>query len=99
MTAAALAAVASVAPGEQEDAVVVRSLQFAFPFSQASVIENVDLLLPRGSRCLLTGANGAGELWQEAVAAGASRPLQAAAARAQRFLSWTAKAAFRHVVF
>lgn len=61
MTAPQLAAVASVEQGEQEDAVVVRSLGFAFPFSQASVIRDLDLQLPRGSRCLLTGANGAGE--------------------------------------
>lgn len=62
MTAAALVAVADVASGEEKDAVVVRSLGFAFPFSQTSVIRDLDLQLPRGSRCLLTGANGAGEL-------------------------------------
>ena len=57
--AAPLAAVASVEPGETENSVVVRSLNFSFPFSRP-IIHDVSLELPRGSRCLLTGANGAG---------------------------------------
>lgn len=57
---APLAAVASVVAGEQEDAVVVRCLNFSFPFSQP-VIHDLSLALPPGSRCLLTGANGAGK--------------------------------------
>ena len=59
MTAPPLAAVASVAPGDTEQSVVVRCLNFSFPFS-GPVIQNLSLELPRGSRCLLTGANGAG---------------------------------------
>ena len=60
--AAPLAAVASVQAGETEDSVVVRSLNFSFPFSRP-VIHDLSLELPRGSRCLLTGANGAG-VWR-----------------------------------
>jgi CCR4-NOT complex subunit CAF16 len=55
-----LAAVASVAPGETQDSVVVRCLDFSFPGSQP-VIQGLSLELPRGARCLLTGANGAGK--------------------------------------
>jgi CCR4-NOT complex subunit CAF16 len=40
--------------------VVVRSLNFSFPMSPP-VIQDLSLELPRGSRCLLTGANGAGK--------------------------------------
>ncbi|KAL4860214.1 ABC transporter I family member 19 [Chlorella vulgaris] len=54
------AAVASVAEGDTQDSVVVSCLNFSFPFS-APVIHNLSLELPRGSRCLLTGANGAGK--------------------------------------
>lgn len=64
MTAAQLAAVASVVPGgegQAEDAVVVRCLDFTFPLSSSPTIQGLSLTLPRGSRCLLTGANGAGE--------------------------------------
>lgn len=60
-----LAAVASVQAGADgevpPDSVVVRSLSFSFPFSSGPVIHDLSLALPRGSRCLLTGANGAGE--------------------------------------
>ena len=47
----------------QEDAdadasLVVRDLSFSF--SGTSVIHDFNLSLPRGSRCLLCGANGAG---------------------------------------
>jgi ABC-type transport system involved in cytochrome bd biosynthesis fused ATPase/permease subunit len=62
--AATLAAVASVQAGETDDSVVVRSLNFSFPFSRP-VIHDLSLELPRGSRCLLTGANGAG-VWRGA---------------------------------
>lgn len=65
MTAPLLAAVASVAPGgdgQDDNAVVVRCLDFTFPLSSSPTIQGLSLTLPRGSRCLLTGANGAGEL-------------------------------------
>lgn len=55
-----LAAIASVAAGDTPDSVVVRCLSFSFPFSPP-VIHDLSLELPRGSRCLLTGANGAGK--------------------------------------
>ncbi len=64
MTAPPLAAVASVVPGgegQDENAVVVRCLDFTFPLSSSPTIQGLSLTLPRGSRCLLTGANGAGE--------------------------------------
>ena len=56
-----LAAVAAVEAGEEDNPfpVVVRSLSFAYPFS-ARIIHDLSLTLPPGSRCLLTGANGAG---------------------------------------
>lgn len=71
-----LAAVAAVAPGDTEQSVVVRCLTFAFPFS-TPVIQDLSLELPRGSRCLLTGANGAG-----AKAGGGIWPAHGAAAAA-----------------
>ena len=52
-------------------AVLVRQLSFSFPFGR-EVIHDLNLELPRGSRCLLCGANGAGEL------AGSGRPARAA---------------------
>lgn len=63
MTAPPLAAVASVVAGpeeQDEQAVVVRCLDFTFPLSSTPTIQGLSLTLPRGSRCLLTGANGAG---------------------------------------
>lgn len=63
MTAAPVAAVASVVAGpeeQDEQAVVVRCLDFTFPLSSVPTIQGLSLTLPRGSRCLLTGANGAG---------------------------------------
>lgn len=42
------------------DAVVVRSLSFAYP-GYAPVVSDFSLTLPAGSRCLLLGANGAGK--------------------------------------
>lgn len=47
-------------PGYDGDAVVVRSLSFSYPDSPP-VVDGFSLSLPRGSRCLLCGANGAGE--------------------------------------
>lgn len=41
-------------------AVSLQGLTFAYPGCAAS-IKDVNLDLPRGSRCLLIGANGAGE--------------------------------------
>ncbi|PRW58841.1 ABC transporter I family member 19-like [Chlorella sorokiniana] len=64
MTAPPLAAVASVVPGgegQDDNAVVVRCLDFTFPLSSSPTIQQLSLTLPRGSRCLLTGANGAGK--------------------------------------
>lgn len=66
-----LAAVASVVPSDDTqpaDAVVVRCLSFRFPMAAEATIQDLSLTLPRGSRCLLTGANGAG-----AVLRGAGR--------------------------
>jgi ABC-type multidrug transport system fused ATPase/permease subunit len=49
-----------VSASEQaEPAVSISSLSFAYPESP-KVIDNVTLQLPRGARCLLVGANGAG---------------------------------------
>lgn len=42
------------------DALAVQSLKFAYPGSKP-VIDDFSLHLPAGSRCLLLGANGAGE--------------------------------------
>lgn len=42
------------------DALAVQSLSFAYPGSPP-VIADFSLRLPAGSRCLLLGANGAGE--------------------------------------
>ena len=62
--AAPLVAVASVAANDaaaaEEGAVIVRCLTFSFPTSRP-IIHDLSLELPPGSRCLLTGANGAGE--------------------------------------
>lgn len=44
---------------EAEPAVSISSLSFAYPESP-KVVDNVTLQLPRGARCLLVGANGAG---------------------------------------
>jgi energy-coupling factor transporter ATP-binding protein EcfA2 len=55
-----LVSVASVASGEEQNAVVVRNLNFAFNFSD-NLVHDFSLTLPRGSRCLLCGANGAGK--------------------------------------
>ena len=42
-----------------EPAVEVTAMQFAYA-GDAPVVTNFSLKLPRGSRCLLVGANGAG---------------------------------------
>lgn len=48
------------AHARETPAVVARSLTFSFPFGR-EVIHDFNLELPAGSRCLLTGANGAGK--------------------------------------
>jgi CCR4-NOT complex subunit CAF16 len=63
-------AVASIAQGEQDDAIVVRNLKFSFPTSPNYIIDDFSLQLPRGSRCLLCGANGAGKTTLLQVLAG-----------------------------
>ena len=45
--------------GDHDAALVVSNLTYAFS-GRAPVIKNFSLSLPRGSRCLLCGANGAG---------------------------------------
>jgi CCR4-NOT complex subunit CAF16 len=42
-----------------EDAVVIRSLSYAYA-GHRPILSDISLALPRGSRCLLVGANGAG---------------------------------------
>ena len=42
-----------------EDAVVLRSLSYAYA-GHRPMLSDISLSLPRGSRCLLVGANGAG---------------------------------------
>ncbi len=51
-----------VGPNEQSecDAVVLNSLSYAYA-GHRPVLSNISLKLPRGSRCLLVGANGAGK--------------------------------------
>ena len=41
------------------DAVVIRSLGYAYA-GHRPILSDISLSLPRGSRCLLVGANGAG---------------------------------------
>lgn len=45
-----------------KDTVVVNTLSFAYP-GHKPLISGMSLRLPRGSRCLLIGANGAGIRW------------------------------------
>lgn len=44
-------------------AIEVHKLTFAFPHSTSKLpaLKDVDLVLPRGSICILVGSNGAGE--------------------------------------
>ena len=42
-----------------EDSVVLRSLSYAYA-GHRPMLSDISLSLPRGSRCLLVGANGAG---------------------------------------
>jgi ABC-type transport system involved in cytochrome bd biosynthesis fused ATPase/permease subunit len=44
----------------EEQAVVLQDLQFSYPGCNA-FLKGIDLQLPKGSRTLLIGANGAGE--------------------------------------
>lgn len=55
---------AAVQPAEmcnEPSAVSLNGLNFAYPGCKAS-IKDVNLEIPKGSRCLLIGANGAGQL-------------------------------------
>jgi CCR4-NOT complex subunit CAF16 len=56
-----MAQAAVAAQGDGVSAVRLESLKFGYPGCAAS-IKGVNLDLPRGSRCLLIGANGAGGL-------------------------------------
>ena len=49
-------------PNEQspEDAVVLNTLSYAYS-GHRPIVSDISLSLPKGSRCLLLGANGAGE--------------------------------------
>ncbi len=51
-----------IGPNEhsEPDAVVLNSLSYAYA-GHRPVLSDLSLKLPRGSRCLLIGANGAGE--------------------------------------
>ena len=46
-----------------EDAVIIRSLSYAYA-GHRPILSDISLTLPRGSRCLLVGANGAGDVAQ-----------------------------------
>ena len=50
-------------PNEQspEDAVVLNTLSYSYS-GHCPILSDISLSLPRGSRCLLLGANGAGEV-------------------------------------
>lgn len=72
MTSQPVVAVASVtAPdaNQDENSVVVRSLQFGYPGGRP-IISGFNMTLPRGSRCLLCGANGVGKTTLLQVLAG-----------------------------
>ena len=43
-----------------EDAVVLNTLSYAYS-GHRPIVSNISLTLPKGSRCLLLGANGAGQ--------------------------------------
>ena len=43
-----------------EDAVVLNTLSYAYS-GHRPIVSTISLSLPKGSRCLLLGANGAGE--------------------------------------
>jgi CCR4-NOT complex subunit CAF16 len=45
----------------QHAAVQLQHLQFSYPSTEGPFLHNMNLELPRGSRCLLIGANGAGK--------------------------------------
>lgn len=52
---------AAPATTEQASAVRVEHLSFTYPLSADPTVRDLSLELPPGSRCLLIGANGAGE--------------------------------------
>lgn len=52
---------ATLAVDTADTAVEVTAMQFAYP-GEAPLVTNFSLKLPRGSRCLLVGANGAGRV-------------------------------------
>ena len=50
-----------------QDAVVLNTLSYAYS-GHRPIVSDISLTLPKGSRCLLLGANGAGEpLWSYAI--------------------------------
>jgi CCR4-NOT complex subunit CAF16 len=51
---------ASEPTSTEQQAVVLQDLQFSYPGCNA-FLKGIDLQLPKGSRTLLIGANGAGE--------------------------------------
>ena len=57
-----LVEIAKVEQGNADAAISVNSLTYAFA-GYPPVVSEVSIQLPRGSRCLLIGANGAGK-WQ-----------------------------------
>jgi len=48
-------------PAPQASAVRVERLTFTYPLASEPTVRELSLDLPPGSRCLLIGANGAGE--------------------------------------
>jgi CCR4-NOT complex subunit CAF16 len=54
-------AVPPAAPGSGAGAVCCHHLTFAYPLASEPTVRDLSLDLPAGSRCLLIGANGAGE--------------------------------------
>ena len=43
------------------DALIARNLSFSYRGGQRSILRDLNLAVPAGSRCLLLGANGAGK--------------------------------------
>lgn len=55
--------------GTDTPAIEVHKLTFAFPHSTSKLpaLKDVDLVLPRGSICIMVGSNGAGEQGECAI--------------------------------
>jgi hypothetical protein len=64
--ATAIAPMTEVAAPVDPQAVSLQGLNFAYPGCPPS-LKDVNLDLPKGSRCLLIGANGAGELYDRSL--------------------------------